>query len=478
MLLKDDFLRAIRNSISQYPAAALLYQVGDPRLLASLEAIATMFGMLSQQVDQAAAEPFIKSRDATLLADAALKGVLPMATSARFRLTVTNPTDAPYTLVAGRRLIDSNGKVCAVETSATIPTGGTGTVTAVQSQVRAFDHTVADSVAFYGIEIPASEEDSYIAGLSVTRASDGQLFSYRPAFCNVAPGELVYTVETDEYRRLFVRFGFQDVVGYQPTVGEVFQIAVTESSGDQRPGQGTPFTLEYSVTPADAAVAIKMDALLEVGSEPMDLPTLRDLLRYPSVYDDNSVFLGNFDFLVRRRLPSLQFLSIWNERVEERARGASIDNINKLFVAVIPQDGADLVATRQLIEQIIAGADDSYRIAHVDAVDVLIPVTITAYVGTQNDPAVVDNQIRQSVLAEYGSSTPAAKRGLVATQYTRIYDRLRKDVPALRDPGSDLVVDVGTLGGQSLPEARRYVAPASLAVTVLTQSQSPSNWGQ
>lgn len=477
MQLKEDFQRRIRDTISQYPAAALLYQVGDPRLLAALDAVATMFGMLSQQLDQDAAEPFIKSRDSTVLADAALRGILPMARSARFRLAVDNPTAAPYTLAAGRRLIDSNGKLCVVETAAVIAAGGTGTVTAKQQLTRTVAVQVAASEPFYSIEIPPSEEGNFIAGLSVVRVSDGQVFAYRPQFCNVAPGELVYTVETDEFRRLFVRFGYQDVVGYQPAVGENFQVVISESSGDIRPAIDSPFTLEYALAPGDADVSVKMEALLEPGTAPMDLPTLRDLLRYPAVYDDNAVFLGNFDFLVRRRLPNLRFLSVWNERIEERVRGASLNSVNKLFFSVIPEDGADQGSTEELIKQVIAGADDSYRFGVVAAVDVPIVIAVEAFVGVQNEVAVVEAQIRESVLAEYGIDTPAAKRGLVMPQYKRFYDRLRKEVPALAEAGSDLRVAITLPPGAALPEQRRYVSDASLAVTITTVQQAPSGWG-
>lgn len=477
MKLKEDFLRLIRDSISQYPDAALLYQVSDPRLLASLEAIATQFAMLSQQLEQNAAEPYIKSRDATVLADAALKGILPMARPARDRVSIQNPTADPYLVPAGRRILDANGRLYVVESAVTVAAGATGYTTAVQSAPRVVDVTVASSDPFYAIEVPPSPEDKFIAGISVTRVSDGEVFAYRPAFCNVQPGELVYHVETDEYRRLYVKFGYQDVVGYQPGIGEVFRLAISECNGDVRPEQGSPFSLEYTLSAQDTQVIIKADTLLEIGSEPMDMATLRELTRYPSAYDDNAVFLGNFDFLVRRRLPQLRFLSIWNEQVEERVRGASIDSVNKLFIAVLPQVGADLAATRALIEQTIAGADDSYRFGHVAVADSQIPVTIEAYVGIQNDPAVVESQIRQSVLREYGEDTPAAKRGQVQTQHKRFYDRLRKEVPALTDQGSDFSVVIGAAPSTILPEQRRYVSNAGLTVTVHTVAQSPSSWG-
>jgi hypothetical protein len=45
------------------------------------------------------------------------------------------------------------------------------------------------------------------------------------------------------------------------------------------------------------------------------------------------LYLGEFDFLVRRNYTTLKFLSVWNETMEEDARGANVANINTLFVA-------------------------------------------------------------------------------------------------------------------------------------------------
>ena len=76
MLTKADFQRAIRDSISSYPAIAPLYQSGDPRVLQHLDAMATMLAMFSAQLETAMSEPFEKTRDATVLADAAMRGIV------------------------------------------------------------------------------------------------------------------------------------------------------------------------------------------------------------------------------------------------------------------------------------------------------------------------------------------------------------------------------------------------------------------
>lgn len=478
MLLKEDFDRQIRDTISAYPDVALQYQAGDPRVLAQLGATAAMFGMMSQQLELCSMEPFEKVRDATVLADAALKGILPMGTPALARITVQNPTSGSYTLAAGRRVLDASGKYWTVQSAAVIAAGQTGTASVLQRTVRDEIVTIPASTPFLAVEVPPGEDDKFIAGLSVKRNSDNLLFTYKTGFVNTLPGDTVYHVETDEYRRLYVRFGFDDVVGYQPGAGAQFTFSVNECDGDVRPDNGSPFSLEYILSPADSAVILKMDQLLEPGAAPISIATLRELTKYPSVYNDDAVFLGEFDLLVRKSIPNLAFLSIWNEQLEERVRGPNIDNVNTLFVAVLPPAGGDLTATQDDISETILAADDSYKIKFYDVVDREIAVSVDAFVAVVNDPAVVASQIKSAIIALYGADTAAAKRGMLVVQNKAISDTLRAKVPALADAVSDLKVSIDAALPSLLPEHRQFVSDASLTVNVFPVRENIGNWGR
>lgn len=479
MIVKEDYLRQIRDVISQYPTVALLYQAGDPRLLASLEAIATMLAMISQQLEVSLQEPFSKVRDATVLADAALKGVLPMARAARVSVNVKNPSNAPYALQSGRRILDSNGRLYVVEAAVTIPAGQTLPATAVQRETRLIQHTVAESRPFYSIELPPPQDDRFISGVAVTRVADGMPFAYSPEFCNTFAGDKTYNVETDEYRRLYLRFGYRDVVGTQPDVGEQFNVVISECNGDARPDQGSPFTLEYTLSPQDTQIGIAMVSQLEAGTAPVDMRALRELTRYPAVYSDNAVFMGEFDFLIRKRFPTIQFLSVWNEQIEERVRGASFDNINVLFISVLPAAGNDQVALEAAIKEVVLKADDSYRVRFVPAVDRLIYAQINVYLPIVNSAADVAAAITEAVIAEYGADSAAVKRGMLTPQYSRLYDRLRNGVPALADSAADINIIVSNNYDDPLlvPEQRRYISADSLTVTVTPVRQNLGNWG-
>lgn len=478
--LKTDFMAAFEAAILSRPTVAAAYRAGDPRLIAQIEAMATMLAMLSQQIDVAEAEPFLKSREGTVLADASLKGVLPLARAARVEITVTNPGTTAVTLAAGRGVLDGKGRRYSVEGAASVPAGGSATITATQVETRQITHTVSASAPFYAVQVPASEVGLHLAGLDVADAVGP--FAYTADFANVAAGARVFHVETDEYRQLWVRFGAADasgaVVGHQPANGDVLTITVRECGGkvdDLEAGAG--FGLEYVAVAAEREVKLTLASVLSGGANPPDTETLRMLARYPALHDSNAVFLADFDFLLRRQLGSaVEFLSVWNEQIEESVRGANVLNINKLFVSA-KVGGQTQAVTEAQVRQIVGRADDSYRVVFVPRRDVQVPITVSASVSVVHDPGDVEAQIRAALLEQYGAGSPAASRGLQNTfRFQDINQLLTQRVVALQDRISDFSVILGTTP-DPLPEDYRYVTAASITVNVSRVQSSTGLWG-
>lgn len=495
MLTKADFQKAIRDSIANYPAAGLLYQAGDPRLMQHLDAMATMLAMLSAQVETAQAEPFDKTRDATVLADAAMRGIIRSGTPARIRVRAINSGTESFAVESARTLLDSSGLLYRVETAITVPAGGEATFEASQVRSTTIKHTISGSEPFYAIEVPASDDDSHLCAISVIDG-DGE-FTYRNRYINTEPEERVFHVEADDRQQIYVRFGFGGVVGVQPADGTEITIVVSYTNGEVAPAFGSPFSFEYLGSPAESVIELKMDALLLPGQNPVPMSVLRDLSRYPSVYDDNAVFLGEFGFLVRKKFPNLQFLSIWNEAEEEQARGPSLENINALFVACLSADGGeavleetsapiapmkiaeeDLTETQRAIRAAILTADNSYRVYFFTPVRSKIAMSVDARVSTSYVANDVRQKIIEAALGEFGQSAAASRRGRNRPLYKRVYELLRQKVAALGIGDSDLTVSI--VEPQSLairPEMWRYVAEDSLTVNVETVNIVTPNWG-
>ena len=462
MLTKADFQQAIRDSIAQFPAVAPLYQAGDPRVHQQVDAMATMLAMFSAQIEVAQAEPFEKARDATVLADAAMRGIVRKGTPSRVRIKATNKGATAYSLASGRTLLDSSGRSYRVETAVSVPAGGSAIFDATQVRYVTVPHTVSGSLPFYAVEVPPPDDEGYLASIAVS--DSGGEYAYRDRYVNTAPGERVFHVEADDRQRVFVRFGYEAIVGVQPRNGAALTLTVGYTSGNIQIAAGTPFAFEYLNSPAESNIELKLDSVSIAGQNPIPMSVLRDLARYPSVYDHNAVYLGEFDFLVRRNFPTLRFLSVWNESAEEAARGADVGNINVIFVACLSEAGGEQVLT----------ATDPAAIPE----PVRIPVAITASVPTSFVSAVVRQKIAEAILAEYGEQSMAARRGRNQPLYQSIYALLRRKVAALGVGSADLQVAIEAApGATNRPELWRYVSAESLTVTVETANIVAPAWG-
>lgn len=497
MLTKSDFQTAIANAISDYPAIEPLYQINDPRIRQATDAMATMLAMFSAQLEAAQVEQFDKTRDCTVLADAAMRGIVPKGTACRVKIRAVNEGEFPVKIEIGRNLLDSNGLYWRVETAAVVPASGTAVFEATQLSVKTISHTVSDTEPFYPIEIPDADDGSYLCGIRVSD-KEGD-YEYRDQYTNTEPGERIYHVEADDRQRVFVRFGCKNVVGTQPENGDIITLTVSYTGGDITTEIDSPYAFEYTQNVNENRVSLSLDSLVSSGADPISMTVLHDIARYPAVYRRGAVFLGEFGFLVRSTFPHLQFLSVWNESMEERVRGESVSNVNCLFVACL--DGKektleaakesdsvvepeeierdDWTETQKNIEKTILKADDSYRVRFFTPVISKISVNVTASVASNYLVSDVESKIRQCILTKYGKESAASRRGLQRPLYRDIYALLKENVPALSDGEADLqvVIDGGKTSGVVRPEQWRFVDDESLSVTVEIGNVVVNSWG-
>jgi hypothetical protein len=472
-LERIDIDAAIAAELSNYPVVAQLVQAGDPRILAQLGAQATMLHMMSQQLDVAEVEPFIKARDGTVLADASLKGILPLARGAQVALALHNAGTSSLTLAAGREFQDTKGRIYVLDATITLAPGADVTATASQRTVRTITDNVTDSQPFYRVLVPPSPTGSHLMGIDVSDA-DGP-YTYSPDFVNTAVGSKVFHVETDVFRQVYVRFGADGVTGVQPANGAALTITITECEGEVDVQVGDRFALRYIVLPADNMLSALLDSVPTKGADPHDMAMLRVLTRYASLYDHNVVQLGNFDFYLRQYLLGARFLSVWNEQIEESVRGASVDNINNLFVSYSVPGQSDLITESQ-IKGWVRLVDSSYKVVFVERVDIEVPLTISAKISVVHEPGQVETQIRNLLLANYSDESPETSVGMIdAFRVNEISDLLRTNVPALQDGISDLQISFGSLPSP-LPEQFRYLTDASITVTITRINQRIGLW--
>lgn len=472
---KDEFLRAALDAASSYPTLAQYVKARDPRVMAQLEAQATMLAMLSAQLDVAKYEPFVKARDATVMADASLKGILPLGRACKVTLSITNSGDTTLALGAQRHLVDPKGRLYELDTAASIAPGAALSVTATQIRRRSVSAATVDAAAdFYSLQVDLSSDEMCLNTLAVYQGSTE--FKYAPDWFNVKVDERAYQIEVDELRRMFVKFGKASVIGYGVHQGDVFTLDITECNGrisDLKPGGS--FALEYIYAAGESDLQVSLVSVQDEGAAPHSLTELRVMSRYPAIYDHNAVYLGEFEFLLRRYISGVRFLAVWNEQIEENVRGPSVDNINALFVSGLVTGLSD-AAFQARVTELFRRADDSYRVSFVPAVLAPVPLTVTASIAISWDRATVESQIRALLLEQYGDGSVSVSQGLErAIKKSAINKLLRERIDALRDDRAEFEVSL-TLPATALPEQFVHISPASLTVAVSSVDYGVSLW--
>jgi len=511
MLTQDDFQGFIATALNagnnRYPDLTPLYAAKDPRILASLDAMAKMLAMLAEQLDDALTEPFTLSKDTSVFAAAALRGIVNKAKSARVVILARNSSDQAIRIDVGDLLSDVIGNDYMAEVAVTVPaaSGGGSSLSpgeayfpAVQRKTVLLNHTVTASQAFYRIEIPV-QEGLYLASIAVQStvpvqggtATSLQAYEYRDRYVNSQVGEPIYNVDADEKQRVYVVFGMAGVVGVQPQQGQVMNLTVNYCAGKITTELGTPLSLAQP-TVLDLSLYIITDA----GADPLPTATLRQLCKYPTVYDGSAVLLGEFDYLLNRTFPDLKFLSVWNEAREEQVRGINVNNVNTLMVAcyqdvepilaetdpihspVLPDVIADsgLSALQSAIKTALNKTDSGYRVRFLTPVTAPIGMIVNASVASIYAPADVSNRISALLLAEFGQDSSNAKRKILPTE-RRIQELLRQNLPEIADKWAELAVTIVYYPNDTRPELYRYVTAASLSVNVTRHSQKVPMWG-
>lgn len=455
-LTKDQFMQLAVNEITNFPTIAARYQIGDPMVMQFLASQSAVLAELGYQVELTAGETYIKARDVTVRADAAVKGILPFATPSIGTIKVTNGSSGSIRIIAGRTLQDQQGRYWVVMAGASIEAGAVGNITAKQITSRTLSHTVTAYRPFYSVDL-AEPEVGYIAQVLVNS------FEYSTDFANTGIGDRVYNIKSNELSNLSVQFGVAGLAGYQPAVGDVLNITIQDTEGAVSLSVGMKFAFEYTTGAQDAKATLELLEVSQAGAAPMDIDTMREVCSYPGIYDDSAVFGSNFDFVVRKGISPVDFLSVWNEAREEDVRGPSVDHINHLFVAARKSGTTDPVLRSQ-ITSIIKRADDSYRINFVDVVDVVVPLELELSIPAIYDSGEAIQQARTVLLKAYGKESAWAKRGDAKILEKDLHDQLKTTMPVLRERVSNLrVINIGASAG-IYPEHFRYITEESLVI--------------
>lgn len=448
MLTHDDLKKRLQIYLQDYPEIALRYSNGDPTVTAMLQAIAGMIADQSQDIDTAITEPFIKSNVRTILADATNKGILPLGTPCQHYLDIENKGASHVALSTGRLIEDLQGRVWRIMQDVSVDAGALVKVQAEQSEVKSRDYQVIYSEPFHKVDLDI-DDDLHLSAINI-KDGMGNIYQHFTRWMNCDAGEYAFNLKTDSLRKITVEFGDSERCGVtlQANSTMTFELILTDGYVDTLTLREA--ALQEVTSNAEGKLQLKFsdNGLIRSGSDPLSIEEMRLLASYPT-YDPNAVFLGNFDYMVRKTFMSrCRYLAVWNEAIQDKYYGASFDDINRLQVAFVAKNEVDKIQIGYEIKQLIGELDSLYlNRVKVNTVETRpFKLQINARLAPVHNADSVKNQIISLLLARFGQDSLASSYFIPdGFNSQEISDSIRKNIAAFQDHISDfslLVEDV------------------------------------
>ena len=479
MLTQADFEARIVAVLDDYEILER-YNAQDPIVLRFLRSIAAFLSLFSQEVDISEIEPFIKTRDRSIIADATNKGILPIGMPTQHVLEVLNRSANSITLSQGRMIEDNSGsRPWRLLQSVTVNAGETGEVLVEQSEYREVQYTVQSTENFHRVELQL-RDDLSLAGITV-RDNSNQAYQLKKRWMNVEPLEYAFNLTTDSLRRIFIEFGDDERAGRTAQANQVFTFGILETYGDVDVSRLKDASLLDVLTTDETKVSVrfKQGGIVRQGADPLNISQLRVLATYPALYDENAVFLGNFDYSVRQKfMARCHYIAVWNENEQDRYYGVTYQDINHLHIAVVAKNNAEQANLETEIIQYIGLLDSLYkdRVRVHAVVEKPFNITLSGRLAAVHDLDGVKAQIKGLLVDRYGRTKLSASRWLVNGFNTQgISTQLRTNIVAFQDNISDFSLNVPVVLNK--PHEWVYISEPSITLNIeRTAETSGAAW--
>ncbi|MDM1021607.1 hypothetical protein QSV37_15035 [Acinetobacter sp. VNK23] len=479
MLTQADFEARIVAVLDDYEILER-YNAQDPIVLRFLRSIAAFLALFSQEVDISEIEPFIKTRDRSIIADATNKGILPIGMPTQHVLEVLNRSANSITLSQGRMIEDNSGsRPWRLLQSVTVNAGETGEVLVEQSEYREVQYTVQSTENFHRVELQL-RDDLSLAGITV-RDNSNQAYQLKKRWMNVEPLEYAFNLTTDSLRRIFIEFGDDERAGRTAQANQVFTFGILETYGDVDVSRLKDASLLDVLTTDETKVSVrfKQGGIVRQGADPLNISQLRVLATYPALYDENAVFLGNFDYSVRQKfMARCHYIAVWNENEQDRYYGVTYQDINHLHIAVVAKNNAEQANLETEIIQYIGLLDSLYkdRVRVHTVVEKPFNITLNGRLAAVHDLDGVKAQIKGLLVDRYGRTKLSASRWLVNGFNTQgISTQLRTNIVAFQDNISDFSLNVPVVLNK--PHEWVYISEPSITLNIeRTAETSGAAW--
>ena len=470
MLTLNDVKKRLLINLQDTPEIALRYQNGDPLAVGTLQAMAGMIADQSVDIDLANIEPFTKSNVRTILADATNKGILPLATPCRHNIDVQNKGTDSVSISAGRYIEDAQGRTWRLLQTANAAPGETAVVQVEHSEIRTIQYQAVFTEAFLQVELNI-QEDMHLSGILV-KDDLGNAYSYKPRWMNTAPGEYAYNLKTDSMRKMIAEFGDSERCGVTVQANTVISFELIETDGKIDTSKLREASLQEVSSARETKVQIKFTSggLVRAGTDPLSIEQLRLLSSYP-VHDESAVFLGEFDYNVRKVFMSrCNYLTVWNEATQDMYYTATLDDMNHLQAAFVAKDPSDTEQLKTDIVKYIGQIDSLYKDrVHIRQVSTrAFKLQVNASLASVHNDEMVKEQIYTLLLERYGKETLASSYFLAdGFNVQKISDAFKENIIAFQDNISDFTLVTDDLSANRIkPHQWVYMTRESITINI------------
>lgn len=475
----NDAKKRLLINLQDSPEIAIRYQNEDPLVTRMIQAQAGMIADQSNDIDIAIIEPFIKSNPRTILADATNKGILPVATPCQHYVEVINKNSESVTISAGRYFEDLQGRTWRFLQTANAAAGERVSVLAEQSEVRTKDYQVVFTETFHQVTLDIQEELK-LCGIRITDDRNNA-YTYRASWLNSPPGEYAYNLKTDTMRHIIAEFGDDLRCGSTVQANTVISFEIMESDGQIDVSALREASLREIVNNAEAKIQLKFqdNGLVRAGADPLGIDQLSLLSSYPT-HDKNATFLSDFDYAVRKTfMARCNYLTVWNEAMQDKYYKATLDDINHLNIAFEPKNAIDKEPLLKEIKAHIGRLDTLYqdRVNEKVVVNRAFQIQITAKLAPVHNVEAVKEEIKTLLLARYGRDTLASSYFLADGFNTQeIADALKKNISAFQDHISDFSIVVeDVIANPIKPHQWTFMTKESIVINVNRTATSGAN---
>ncbi len=206
---------------------------------------------------------------------------------------------------------------------------------------------------------------------------------------------------------------------------------------------------------------------------------MRLLSSYPSLYDEDAVFLGNFDYVVRKKfMKRAHFISVWNETLQEQHFAITYRDINHLNLVVVAKNPAEQAVLEQDICRYIGFCDNLYegKVNVHEVVEKPLPIVITGTLASVHNTDMVKTQIIELLVERYGREALSSSRWLVNGFNSQEMSKLINDnIVAFQDRMSDFSIKLSNEINK--PNEWVYITKDSIVVNMeRTADISGATW--